>query len=691
MISSPTGGGYKLTDKNDTNYNFGTVPATGGPFTLGGVRIGPLTSITDAYGNSLTVTRNTAGEVTQLTSASGRALHVTWSTPAGAAYPHVATVATDPVTPGNSATALTWTYSYTGDQLSKVCSPGSHCTTYNYTTGSDYPEAVLDTSPHSYWRLGEASGPTAVSSELVNEGADNATYSGVALGQPGPLTGSPATSAGFNGTSSYLQLPASLASGADVQSMSMWFKTSTAGGVLLSAQSSPITGAQSGSYTPELYVGSDGKLRGEYYDGSVAPITSAAAVDDGKWHLVLITASGTTQTLYLDGAAVGSLSGTVSNTVLPDTYVGAGYNGGTWPAEPYYSTTSSTGTASYFNGDISDVAFWDKAITASQVTGLYAAGTTQGSWLTKVTRPTGSVYAQASYNGVTGMLSAVTDSNGGQWTMGGTAVTGSSQEYAGTVLAADPADYYRLADTGTSTATDQVRGGTAAYNSVTEGVAGPFPDDTADAFNGTSSYLALPSQDQVITGPGSIELWFQTTGSNEVLYSADAVAAGASSTTAGYQPSLYVGSDGKLIGRFSNSYPAEVITSASPVNDGRWHFVVLSASTSSQTMYLDGTAVGTNAGTLTNSGATSYVYLGTGYLGGSWPDESHSGSGTGYPSYFTGSMAEFAAFRSQLTADQVAGQWAAAKKSQGLTPVQTVQVTDPGGKTLSWSYDPLNG
>jgi hypothetical protein len=52
-----------------------------------------------------------------------------------------------------------------------------------------------------------------------------------------------------------------------------------------------------------------------------------------------------TQTLYLDGAAVGSLSGTVSNTGLQDSYVGAGYLGGSWPAEPYYSTSSSTGTA----------------------------------------------------------------------------------------------------------------------------------------------------------------------------------------------------------------------------------------------------------------------------------------------------------------------------------------------------------
>ena len=96
---------------------------------------------------------------------------------------------------------------------------------------------------------------------------------------------------------------------------------------------------------------------------------------------------------------------------------------------------------------------------------------------------------------------------------------------------------------------------------------------------------------------------------------------------------------------------------------------MLSASTGSQTLYLDGNVVGTNAGNLVNSGATGYAYLGTGYLGSTWPDESHqsSSSGTGYASYFTGSMGEFAAFRSQLSA----AQYTVAKNSQGLTPVQT--------------------
>ena len=61
---------------------------------------------------------------------------------------------------------------------------------------------MLDSGPHSYWRLDETSGGTAADSVLANEGADNATYTGMSLGQDtGPLAGSSATAATFNGSS----------------------------------------------------------------------------------------------------------------------------------------------------------------------------------------------------------------------------------------------------------------------------------------------------------------------------------------------------------------------------------------------------------------------------------------------------------------------------------------------------------
>ena len=185
----PVTGGYTLTDKNDTVYTFTQVLGTMPPLsqTFG------ITSITDALGHALTFTYSTASppQITQMTSAaSGRALHITWSTPANASFPHVASVTTDPATQGVPSSALTWQYSYTGNQLTQVCPPASStaCTAYSYTPGSGFQNAVLDSGPHSYWRLDEGAGSgTAASSVLLNEGADNASYTSVTLGQPGPL------------------------------------------------------------------------------------------------------------------------------------------------------------------------------------------------------------------------------------------------------------------------------------------------------------------------------------------------------------------------------------------------------------------------------------------------------------------------------------------------------------------------
>lgn len=116
---------------------------------------------------------SSSGQVTQITSqASQRSLYLTWSTPPGASFPHVTSVSTDPVTPGDSSTAVTWQYDYSGDELTAACNEsesGQPCTAHTYQSGSDYPAAVLNSGPRSYWRLDEDSGTTAASSVLTNE------------------------------------------------------------------------------------------------------------------------------------------------------------------------------------------------------------------------------------------------------------------------------------------------------------------------------------------------------------------------------------------------------------------------------------------------------------------------------------------------------------------------------------------
>ena len=335
-----------------------------------------------------------------------------------------------------------------------------------------------------------------------------------------------------------MTLPQNLVSGASYQSVSLWFNTTTPNGVLFSYQASALSaGTTAASYTPSLYIGSDGKLYGEFWQGGTNPMSSSATVTDGKWHLVTLTAAGNTQTLYLDGVKQQTLAGTVSVSAQANDYIGAGFLGGNWPNEADYQKSGITGYATYFTGGISDAAFWTRPLTASEVTALYGAGTRQADLLTGVTRPSGKAYAQVSYDPLTGRTSSVTDDNGGTWTLNPPTVGGSSQPYVASVLGNEPLDYWRLGDSGTSDAVNQVAGGTATYNAVTQGVSGgQFADTTVDTFDGASSYVAMPQGLVSGTGNQSISLWFKTSTAGGVLWSSSADPITNASTTGNYTP-----------------------------------------------------------------------------------------------------------------------------------------------------------
>ena len=683
-----SGGGFQLVDKDDTTYTLGQ--------SLGSSTWG-ITSIADAQDHSLNFTYS-GGHVTQIESAvSQRSLYLTWSTPSGAAHAHVATVATDPVTPNSSSTAITWQYSYSGDQLTAACNEsqsGTPCTKYSYTSGSDYPSAVLNSGPQSYWRLDEASGSTAASSVTANEGADNATYVNTwQSGVGSPLAGEPSSvgAVGFDGTNAYVQVPASLGDDGAVTSVSLWFDTDgSTNQALMSQSADPITDSSSSNpYTPIMYIGSDGKLRAGFA-GTGTPLSSASAVNNDAWHNAVLTSTGSQETLYIDGVQAASTSATVTPFVEPYTYLGAGFLGGSYPDE---SNAGKTPAATYFAGALSDTAVWDRPLTGSEVSTMYAAGTSAAALATTITRPSGKTFEQATYNAASSQVTGLTDSNGGTWTVNAPTVSGTSQVYTAAVKGGQPVDYWRLGDTGTTTAVNQLHGGAATYSNVTQGVSGgPFADTTVDGFNGTSSYLSMPSS-LITAGNESVSLWFKTTGTDEVLLSSsvDSPANGDSSNA--FTPNLSVGQDGLLNGEFF--YDDAPMESTTAVNDGKWHNVVMTSDADDQYLYLDGKQIASVTGETISGGAGAgqdQVVVGTGFLGYLWADQPNysTTNTTGYPSFFTGDIGDIAVYPHLVSAGDVTAQWAAAQHSAGLSPVETATVGDPGQHTLTSQYDPLN-
>ena len=164
----------------------------------------------------------------------------------------------------------------------------------------------------------------------------------------------------LDGQTGYLTPPvATLPASDSTPSISVWFQTTTADGILASVQDqafSPGTTAASG-YTPVLYVGTNGDLYAQWPDGAVSPIISSTPVDDGLWHHAVLTATSSSQSLYLDGQLQGTLTGAVSLTQTNPTNLtlGAGYTGGSWPAEPHHQQNGSTGYPDYFTGQLADI------------------------------------------------------------------------------------------------------------------------------------------------------------------------------------------------------------------------------------------------------------------------------------------------------------------------------------------------
>ncbi|MFI9105535.1 LamG-like jellyroll fold domain-containing protein [Streptomyces fildesensis] len=683
-----TGGGYTLTDTSGTTYTFGAA---------GGTNIWLLSKITTHAGLAETLNYDAAHQLTQIqNSASRRALHYTWATPSGAAHAHVATVATDAATYQDPTTTAVWTYRYTGDQLTSVCPPSlsapttasSSCSGYSYVAGSNYPAAALDADPHSYWRLNEAAGSTtAASSVLANEQTDASTYNAVALGSTSsPLTGSTATAATFNGTSSYVRLPQSLVTGQTYLSISLWFKTSVDGGLLFTEQNTALgTSPAPSQATSSLYVGTDGKLHGGFYYGAIQGIASTAKVDNNAWHHAVLSAAGTTQTLYLDGAAQGSVSGAILNLAQSYAYLGAGYSSGLWPGLPAAGTR-------YFNGSIADVSLYDRQLTATQVAGLRTTGTSPAALLTTSTLPSGDTKEAVSYDTAAERLTSVTDRDGGVYTLGSPTVAGSSAVFHSAVLGADPVAYWQLGDeSGATDAADEVNGGDGTFNNATLGDPGPFTAldstaPTAASFNGTDSHVLLP-QDLGTATAATAELWFKTSKGGGILLSAQSDTLDNGTTAAIRTPQLWVGTDGKLHGGFWSASGSTQLGSTAAVTDGKWHHAVLAAGPASQALYLDGVkAASATAAKALSLGGASDVYLGSGTTGTGW---------TGLPAntnaYFTGSIAEVALYPTQLSAAQVTTQWSAYKASSGTVATETVNVTDPAQKTLSTTYDLSSG
>lgn len=313
-----------------------------------------------------------------------------------------------------------------------------------------------------------------------------------------------------------------------------WIKT-TKDGVIASYQNAVGTTGASFQAQPLLYVDNQGYLRGGTLttSGCTQPqMASTAIVNDGNWHHVAITATGTGQTLYVDSVPVASTAcGMVNTGALGFTLLGTGYttigSGSTatnWPNTP-------GGTFPYV-GSLDDARIYRTALSAGDIQALAVAP-----------QPTGPL-----------------------------------------------ADYSFDATSGTTLAdvSDHGKDATVA-NGTWAPTGGRFGG--ALAFNGTSTQVTMPL-DTAVRGPMTFSVWVKTTSGGPVFGDQTGpyptpeligcVACGVGPMT---MQELTVNADGTVTSSFMNAGISSYLTSPPPgmtaipkVNDGRWHNITVTAS-----------------------------------------------------------------------------------------------------------------
>jgi len=532
---------------------------------------------------------------------------------------------------------------------------------------STYLGSVLASKPSALYRLDEPSG--TVMADSSGHQADGAYSGQETLGAGAALASDPAASTGYttccDGISSASPV---LPLGNAARTVEAWISTTspTAGQAIAGYGQFSTDQAFIVSVSAQA-IGVDG------YDDDLE-FPTPRALDDGDWHLLTVTYTGTTVTAYLDGQPVGSaaFSGTL-DTLNPAGLSLADFEGDNafdgdladvavypaaltkatvaahFAAAGYSRPTAARDVSAFYGGpNAADVTWGHATASGVPVTGyvVSALGAARGT-------PSVAVSGDATAARLTGLPAGpytfqvvATDpaGSGPAVTTKAFTVTGSASTYAATVLAAGPAAFYRLADfPGGGMADSSGHGAAGVYDApdVTLGQPGPLASDPAsaaadnDAGPAASGNPSLPLAAQ----PRTVEGWVATTDAQVgwlAGYGQNSV------DGAGFAVGVQAG--GVVVSATGDDL---TFTTAAALDNGDWHFIAVTTNGTSATVYVDGVSLGTQAFPipLDTVPAQPGFYVGGGI-------ENCCGG-------FDGDLADVAVFPAALTATQVSAQYSA--------------------------------
>lgn len=200
---------------------------------------------------------------------------------------------------------------------------------------------------------------------------DGANWRGYESDGASGWSGSNTYSLNFDGTDDYLSASSIVTTTAQQGTISAWIKTNTSAYMPIFSASNNSSGVSNEWLV--LQVDSGGKFEiASNRLGTVEIYESSSTVTDNAWHHVMITSSGSAYKLFLDGS---------------EQTLASGNNTGTWIGDIGTKTACSIGAMrrsadtsnSYFNGNIDEVAIWDSALTAAQISNIYKGESNGGS------------------------------------------------------------------------------------------------------------------------------------------------------------------------------------------------------------------------------------------------------------------------------------------------------------------------
>ena len=254
---------------------------------------------------------------------------------------------------------------------------------------STYSDLVISHGPAAYWRLGEATGSSAISETGTNHGTYENNVSKPVLGA---ITDDSNTAANFGGgANDRVQVPAFGLSGSGITIL-VWFKADKFGDARFLSKA---TSTDPDDHYWMFGTASSSQFRVRLKDTSGSNNNwnpSVSTMTKGAWYFAAMTYDGATIRVYLNGAEVNSTPWAGSLNTDASIAIGLG------------NQPSGAGDRG-FNGVLDEVAVFDKALSAEQVDELYkaAGGGLVGHW--KLAETSGTTAVDSSVYGYNGTVS----------------------------------------------------------------------------------------------------------------------------------------------------------------------------------------------------------------------------------------------------------------------------------------------